>query len=107
MQITDEDLIKAGPTVRALLVGRLEALYRPVQRHVEEVEAGLGMADPRMLEFGRQTIKDMATLYRLARPPVAQEQEADPLGEGVDRRALVEGKLMEIEKKYQDRATGS
>lgn len=102
MRITDEDLVSAGPTVRALLVARLEALFRPVQRHMDEVEAGLGVADPRLLEFGRQVVKDEATLYRLARPPVlADTGDTELPGEGVDRRALVESRLSEIEKKYQ------
>lgn len=101
-RITDEDLISSGPAVRALLVARLEQLWKPVERALEADNAGLMPADPRLLEFGRQVVKDEAALYRLARPPVVAEVEEEVLGEGVDRRALVESRLQEIEQKLRE-----
>lgn len=100
-RITDEDLANSAPTVRALLVGRLEEMWRPVARHLEDAHQGLAPADPRMLEIGLRIVKEESLLYRLARPPVVSEQDEDPIGAGVDRRALVEGALVEIEKKLQ------
>lgn len=100
-RITDEDLVSSGPAVRALLVSRLEQLWKPVERALEADNEGLMPADPRLLEFGRQVVKDEAALYRLSRPPVVAEEEDEVLGEGVDRRALVESRLQEIEAKLR------
>ena len=101
-RITDEDLANSAPTVRALLVGRLEEMWRPVARHLEDAHQGLTVPDPRMLEIGLRIVKEESLLYRLARPPVLNDQpEEDAISAGVDRRALVEGTLVEIEKKLQ------
>lgn len=101
-QITDEDLVASGPSVRALLVGRLERLWRPVEFALNAHDEGLGPVDPRLLEIGLRVIKDEAALYRLARPPVLGDESGEPeLGAGVDRRALVMGQLEEREARLR------
>lgn len=107
-RITDEDLVASGPAVRALLVGRLERLWKPVEFALDAHDEGLGPIDPRLLEIGLRVIKDEAALYRLARPPVVGDgEEVDQLGAGVDRRALVMGQLEEREQRLRGPATGS
>lgn len=103
LQITEEDVVASGPRVRALLVSRLEALYEPVRVRLEQDKQGLQPIDPRMLEIGLRVLKDEAQLYRLTRPPMtAPQDEVEELGAGVDRRALVESHLAEIEQKLRD-----
>lgn len=109
-KITDEDLAASAPTVRALLVGRLEAMWVPIQQALDDGKAGLGPPDPRMLEIGLRIVKEESTLYRLLRPPTLVEQDEEMLGPGVDRAALVEAHLVEIEQRIKEaeasRSTG-
>ena len=101
-RITDEDLVNSAPAVRALLIGRLERLYEPVARALDNDRSDLSPIDPRMMEIGLRICKEEALLYRLDKPPtIAVEDE--PVGDGMDKRALVEVRLQEIE----DRLRGS
>ena len=101
-QITDEDLVASGPAVRALLVGRLERLWKPVEQALDASDQGLAPPDPRILELGLRVVKDEAALYRLARPPVIGDEAGDPaLEPGIDRRALVMGQLEEREARLR------
>lgn len=102
LQITEQDVVESGPRVRALLVSRYEAAWDPIKDHLSQVKDGLMPPDARLLEIGLRILKDEAQLYRLTRAPVAQEQEEqEDLGAGVDRRALVESHLAEIEQKLR------
>ena len=104
-RITDEDLVASAPAVRALLVNRLEQLWRPVEAALQRDRESEGMlpVDPRLLEIGLRVVKDEAALYRLSRPPVLGDDasDQDALGPGVDRRALVEAQLVEREERLR------
>lgn len=103
-QITDEDLIRSAPTVRALLVGRLEAMWRPIEAALQVAQDPALPVDPRLLEIGIRVVEKEAALYGITRPrPVAPEEEPElGLDPAVDRRAMVEGRLAEIEKRLRD-----
>lgn len=104
MRITDEDLVASAPAVRALLVARLEKMWAPVEAALEQ-SAAVGGAippDPRLLEIGLRIVRDEATLYRLAKPPqLADTGDADEIGPGVDRRAMIEATLVEREERLR------
>lgn len=107
-RITDEDLANSAPTVRALLVGRLEEMWRPIATHLADAQAGVTPADPRLLEIGLRIVKEESTLYRLARPPALNDEPDEGIeGVGVDRRSLIEAQLVEIEKKQTTEPTPS
>lgn len=94
-EITDEQVADSGPRVRALLVQRLEQVWSVIEGHVNEHLDGTRPVDPRMLEIGLRTVKEVKDLYRLAKPQVASEEEdEDPQQAALDRRSLV---LMQIE----------
>ena len=103
-QITDEDLIRSAPSVRALLVGRLEALYRPVQNALAVADDPALPVDPRLLEIGIRIVDKLSTLYGISRPrPAVPDEEPDEgLDPAVDRRALIEEKLVEIERRARE-----
>lgn len=103
-QITDEDLVKSGPAVRALLVARLEAMWQPVEAALDQARqvGGALPPDPRLLEIGLRIVRDEAALYRLSRPPVLGDGNDEPeLGAGVDRRAMIEAQLVEREERLR------
>lgn len=102
-EITDDNLQEAGPRVRALVMSRLEKMWTHVDRHMDEAEEGLRALDPRMLEIGRGLVKETIALYRLLAKPVAAEiDDEDPMPL-VDRRDVVEARLVEIESKLKAR----
>lgn len=104
-RITDEDLVNSGPAVRALLVFRLEEMWKPVHTALVDDEQGLKPIDPRTQEIGLRIIRDLAVLYRLHRPPVlVQEEDDQPMGQGVDRYSLIDEKLSQIEAKIRKQA---
>lgn len=101
-RITDEDLVSSAPAVRALMVSRLEQLYGPVERALEQDKLGLMPVDPRLLEIGLRVIKEESLIYKIHKPPIlTQEDDQLELGEGVDRRALAEERLQEIEARLK------
>lgn len=104
MQITEEDLASSAPTVRALLVARLEQLWSAV--HVHLLRDGDGApVDPRMLEIGLRIVKEESLLYRLQRPPaLSLDEDDDIVGGGVDRRAVVAASLDALEQKRNNAA---
>lgn len=105
-EITEDNLVESAPRVRALITSRLEQLWRQVDQHIVEAEAGDRMQDPRMLEIGKGILKELAAIYRLGRPvPVAEVEEDQELA-GVDRRAIVGAKLDELEAKRRAREAG-
>lgn len=100
-EITEQDVEASKPRVRALIVGRLEALQVPITQHLSLVAEGLERPDPRMLEIGLRLSKELALQYRLGRLPTSTEDEAEEPGAGVDRAAVIEARLVEIEAKYK------
>jgi hypothetical protein len=101
-QITEEDLASSGPGVRALVISRLEAMWEPIRLRLHaDKEEGMPL-DPRLLEIGIRICKELAMHYRLYRPPATKpDDEEEVLGAGVDRAALIEGQLTELEQRHQ------
>ena len=100
-EIGEDDLILAQPKVRALQVQRLEQLWDVVHRRLDEAEEGQVAHDPRFLEIGIRILKEEALIYRLAKPAPAVEEEEDPEVVGVNRLALINSQLDELEAKKQ------
>lgn len=91
--IGDEQIHDSAPLVRALLVERLEQIWSTCQPHVT---GEVGKPDPRFVEAGIRVLDRLARLYRLDQPVPGSDQVA---GEGVDRAALVEAGLRELESR--------
>jgi hypothetical protein len=102
-EITDDNLQEAAPRVRALIMSRIEKMWAAVDQHIDEANAGDRMLDPRMLEIGKGLMKAEADIYRLGKPMPVQEEEEDQALAAVDRRAIVAGKLDELEAKRRAR----
>lgn len=100
-EITEEDLAQAQPKVRALAIQRLEEYHSYVKKRVDEADAGMVAHDPRWVEIGIRILKEEAGLYRLAKPAPALEEEEDPEIVGVNRLALINAQLDELEAKKQ------
>lgn len=100
-EITEDNLHEAGPRVRAWIVAEYQRMYGQVERHMAEADAGDRSLDPRMLEIGKGIMKEVTAIYRLGKPaPTVEEDDDDPAA-GVDRRTVVEAKLVEIEARLQ------
>ena len=104
-EITDENLTEAGPRVRALIMSRWEQMWEQVARHMAEADDGARSLDPRMLEIGRGILRAETELYRLQKPAPVAEEEVDemPL---IDRREVVEARLLEVEAKLRGQPAG-
>jgi hypothetical protein len=102
-EITDDNLIEAAPRVRALVMSRLEHMWRQVEIHMVDAEAGDRALDPRMLEIGKGLMKEVAAIYRLGHASPAPEEEVDEVQAAYDRRAIVAAKLDELEAKRRAR----
>ena len=104
-EITEENLVNDQPRVRALIVTRLEQLWQPVDKQLQMDLEGLRPADPRLLEIGRGLMKDLAGLYRLGRTVVVVDDDGVDDLPVIDRAAMVEEKLSQIEARLKE-ATG-
>ena len=100
-EIGEDDLVLAQPKVRALQVQRLEQLWDMVRGRLDEAEQGAVAHDPRFLEIGIRILKEEALIYRLAKPAPPLEEEEDPEVVGVNRLALINAQLDELEAKKQ------
>lgn len=102
LQITEEDLQASAPSVRALLIARYEALWKPVKVRLDQDAGGEIPIDPRLLEIGMRINKEIGLLYRLYRPPTLKpEDEEEELAVGRDTAAAIEASLQEVEIKYR------
>lgn len=90
--IGDEQLASSAPLVRALVVERLELLWRMAAPFID---GSGGRVDPRYMELGVRVLDRLMRLYRLDSPAPSLDVPLD-LG---DRVELVERALAEIEKK--------
>ena len=88
--IGDEQLSTNAPLVRALVVERLEMLWRTCQPYLD---GSGGRPDPRFVESGIRVLDRLMRLYRLDRHSVGVEK---PLELG-DRAQLVEDALAALE----------
>ncbi len=92
--IGDEQLNTSAPMVRALVVERLELMWRTCQPFID---GSAGRVDPRFLEAGVRIVDRLMRIYRLDTPA----QAAEPPMEVSDRALLVERALAEVEAKVR------
>ena len=75
--ITEEDIARSAPLVRALAVQRLEMIWRNCQPHIElsqqDLEDGR-KPDPRFVEAGIRVVDRLINLYGLLKPVAGAEQ---------------------------------
>lgn len=99
--LSDEDLSRQAGLVRALLVQRLEQIWRTVQPHVDGTLAEEGQKpDPRFIEAGIRVLDRLAKVYRLDSPVRADE---DDTRIKVDPAVLVTSQLLELEARVRSR----
>jgi len=101
--ITEEQVGKDAPRMRALLAKRYEMIWQTVAPHVngERAAEGLG-TDPRFLETGIRVLRDLGRLYRLDAPAQADVQQISP----VDVAALVSTRLAQLEARMSQADPG-
>jgi hypothetical protein len=98
--IREEELHESSPLVRALVVERLEMIWRACQPHINQ---DAGKPDPRFIEAGIRTLKELIRVYRLDQPaPGAVESSGDMVGNA----ELVLAGVRELEAKLQDVVQG-
>jgi hypothetical protein len=98
--INEEHVADSGPYVRALVVQRLEQVWRACEPHInpdqEAVELGF-RRDPRYIEAGIRVLDRLTAIYGLLKPHATQ---ADPdAGSSVEVRAALVKDLEELEVK--------
>jgi hypothetical protein len=98
MGIGDEELSRSAPLVRALVVQRLELMWRTCEPFIN---ADAGKPDPRFIEAGIRVTDRLTRLYRLD-APVPGLNEPDSVSR-VDSRELVRAQVGQLEA----RMTGS
>jgi hypothetical protein len=74
--IGEEELHSSAPLVRALVVQRLELLWRNVEPHVD---GSLSKPDPRFIEAGIRLLDRLNRLYRLDAPATGQDESPQEL----------------------------
>jgi hypothetical protein len=92
--IGEEHLATSAPLVRALVVQRLETMWRACEPHID---GSAGRPDPRYIEAGIRVTDRLSRLYRLDQPQPSGNDDDDTLA--VDRRELAARALAELEQK--------
>jgi hypothetical protein len=100
-EITEENLVNDQGRVRALIVTRIEQLWQPIDKQLQMDHDGVRPADPRLLEIGRGLMKDLAVVYRLGRTMTVVEDDEEDQVPVIDRAAMVEERLAEIETRLK------
>ena len=74
--ITDEQVAQSAPMVRALVVSRLELIWRACEPHIlaEDDDLGPRKPDPRFVEAGVRVTDRLIALYGLLKPSVGEEE---------------------------------
>jgi hypothetical protein len=74
--ITEEDISRSAPLVRALAVQRLELIWRNCEPHIDlspdDLELGR-KPDPRFIEAGIRVVDRLTALYGLLKPVASGE----------------------------------
>lgn len=96
--IGEEHIAASAPMVRALVVQRLETMWRVCEPHIDGQG---GKPDPRFIEAGIRIVDRLSKLYRLDAPQ-PPDNEPDP-GSVVDSRELAARGLQELEIKVRER----
>jgi len=92
MGIGEEELARSTPMVRALVLQRLELMWRTCEPFIN---ADAGKPDPRFIEAGIRVVDRLTKLYRLD-SPVHGANEPDSVTR-VDVRELVRAQVGELE----------
>ena len=90
--IGEEQIAGSAPLVRALVVQRLELMWRTCEPFID---ASAGKPDPRFIEAGIRVVDRLTKLYRLD-SPVSGMNEPDSVTR-TDTRELVRAQLVELE----------
>lgn len=100
--INEEHVADSGPFVRALVVQRLEQVWRACEPHINPDQESLDLGfrrDPRYIEAGIRVLDRLTAIYGLLKPHSTQ---ADPdAGSSSDQRAALVRELEELESKIQ------
>lgn len=97
--INDEQVTEAAPMVRAMVVQRLEMIWRACEPHIDPPADELGprKPDPRFVEAGIRVTDRLIALYGLLKPGNAEaEAESTPTGQveaAMDRLKELEDRL--------------
>jgi hypothetical protein len=94
--IADEQVAESAPLVRALVVERLEKIWRTCEPWITGTA---GKPDPRFVEAGIRVCDRLTRLYRLDDPVPGSEQ---PDGELIPKAELVLAGLRELEARMND-----
>lgn len=94
--IGEEQVAASAPMVRALVVQRLEMIWRSCEGFINLDE---GKPDPRFVEAGIRVLDRLARLYRLDNPERA-DNEPDAVSL-VDVRELAAAQVAELEAKLR------
>jgi len=98
--INEEQVAESAPGVRALVVQRLEMVWRACAPHINpsqlDLEEGL-RRDPRYIEAGIRVLDRLTAIYGLTKP---SQHQADPdQGSSTDQRAAVARFVEELEQR--------
>lgn len=92
--IGEEQVSGSAPLVRALVVERLELMWRNCEPHID---GSMGKPDPRYMEAGIRIVDRLSRLYRLDHPQAA-DNEPDAVAV-TDKRAIAAAGLAALEQK--------
>lgn len=99
-EISEDNLAVSAPRVRWQVVQRYEALWKLCEAMIAAAEDGERPPDPRWAEIGVRVLKELSSLYRLARPPAGLADE-DVVLHGMDPKDVVLASLVALELKAQ------
>lgn len=100
-EIDEEALVQHAAKVRGATFQRYEDLYRLGQAQIQGAGESGRPVDPRWAELCLRVLREQSTLYRLSRPPVYSEDEAELRG-GADPAEHVLNTLMEIVSRREE-----
>jgi hypothetical protein len=95
--ISDEQVADSAPMVRALVVTRLELLWRACEPHILPEDER--KPDPRFIEAGIRVVDRLTLLYGLTKPTTGGEDQVPPGDPAVRDRA--EAALVELEARVR------
>ena len=99
-RIDEEHVASAAPGVRALVVQRLEQVWRACEPHIlatqQDIEDGF-RRDPRYIDAGMKVLDRLSGIYGLLKP---HQTQADPdTGSSQDQRLAVAKLVAELEER--------
>ena len=100
--IGEEQVADSAPLVRALVVQRLEQVWRACEPHInpDPTDLELGFRrDPRYIEAGIRVLDRLTAIYGLLKP---HQVQADPdAGSSLEQRGQLIKELEELEQRVQ------